>query len=487
MSSEDRASTGIPGLDEVLFGGFVRNQTYLITGPAGTGKTTFGWHYLTAGAAAGEPVLFVTFSESEERLRANAEKTGFNLEGISFLDLSPSSQYFSEAEAYDIFSPDEVERRPTTQHIVDAVDKIQPKRVFIDSMTHLRYLTADAFQFRKQVLSFLRFLTDRGCDALFVSENALDAVDEDLRYLSDGVIELSLDEVVGRSLIVKKYRGSDFRGMRHSMRIGSNGIEIFPRLLPETHTRTFTAEALPFGVPELDQLLHGGLERGTTTIVTGPSGVGKTTLGLQFMKEAAERGERSMVFTFEERVETLLQRCRNVNIPVDEMIKRGTLALQEVEALRFTPDEFANLVRGAAENDGATTIMVDSVRGYQLSVKGEDIIGHLHSLCKYAQNMGITLLLINELEAITDFTVTEVGISYLADNVIFLRYLERALGNRVELRKSIGVLKKRLSDFQKDLREFSITHDGVRIEDTLPNVRGILSQMPQLYETNGSR
>jgi circadian clock protein KaiC len=479
---DERASTGIPGLDEVLLGGFVRNQTYLITGPAGTGKTTFGWHYLTAGVAAGEAALYVTFSESEDRLRANARKSGFAVDGVAFLDLSPSSQFFSQAESYDIFSPDEVERQPTTQHLVDAVEKVKPRRVFIDSMTHLRYLSADAFQFRKQVLSFLRFLTDRGSDVVFVSESASDAVDDDLRFLSDGVIELSLD-LYGRSLIVKKYRGSDFRGMRHSMRLSDKGIEVFPRLLPETHGKPFTPDALSFGIDELDSLLHGGLERGTTTILSGPSGVGKTTLGLQFMREAASRGERSVVFSFEERVETLVQRCRNIGIPVDAMLERGTLRIVLVEALRFAPDEFANLVRREVEGQGARIVMIDSVRGYQLSVKGEDLISHLHALCKYLQNMGVTTLLVNELESINEFTVSELGISYLADNVVFLRYLERTFGDRVELRKSIGVLKKRLSDFEKDLREFSITGDGVQITNTLANVRGILSQMPQVYES----
>lgn len=479
---EERASSGIAGLDEILCGGFIRTQAYLITGPAGTGKTTFGWHFLTAGARAGEPVLFVTFSESERRLRTNAGKSGFDTSGVEFLDLSPSSQFFSGAESYDIFSPDEVERQPTTQHIVEAVERSSPRRVFIDSMTHLRYLTADGFQFRKQVLSFLRFLTERGCDVLFSSETAADSLDDDLRYLADGVIELALDEHFGRSLLIKKFRGSSFRGMRHSMRLNGNGLEIFPRLLPETHVQDFHPDPLPFGVPEFDRMLHGGLERGTATIITGASGVGKTTMGLQFMKEAAARGERSVVFTFEERAAVLLQRCKSVNIPADAMVEQGNLGIREVEALRFTPDEFANLVRYEIEVNKATTVMIDSVRGYQLSIRGEDLIGHVHSLCKYMQNMGVTALLINELESIADFTVTELGISYLSDNIIFLRYLERALGDRVELRKSIGVLKKRLSDFEKDLRELRITSDGVKIEDTLANVRGILSQMPQVYE-----
>lgn len=479
---DERASTGIPGLDEILCGGLVRNQAYLIVGPAGSGKTTFGWHYLTAGAAAGETVLFITFSESADRLRFNAQKSGFESNGVEMLDLSPNATFFTSTESYDVFSPDEVERQPTTQQIMDMVERIAPRRVFVDSMSHLRYLSADEFQFRKQVLSFLRFLTDRGCDVVFTSESR-GSTDDDLRYLSDGIIELSYDESMGRWVTVKKYRGSDYRGMRHSMRLANGGIEVFPRLLPEAHTKPFRSDALPFGVPELDRLLHGGLERGTTTILTGAAGVGKTTLGLQFMKAAAERGERSVVFTFEERADVLLQRCRNVNIPVDEMVERGALSVREVEALRFAPDEFANIVRDEIEKHAASTVMIDSVRGYQLSVRGEDLIGHIHALCKYMQNMGTTTLLINELESIADFTVTELGISYLADNIIFLRYLEKSFGDRVELRKSIGVLKKRLSDFEKDLREFSITAQGVQIDDSLSNVRGILSQMPQIYST----
>lgn len=474
---DERASTGIAGLDEVLCGGLIRTKTYLITGPAGTGKTTFGWHFLTAGASAGEPVLFVTFSESEQQLRENAQKSGFNLAGVDFLDLSPSSRFFTHAESYDIFAADEVEREPTTQHLVDAIDRIKPRRVFIDSMTHLRYLSADAFQFRKQVLSFLRYLTDHKATVVFSSEMGPEAPDEDLRFLSDGVIEFAL-ESNNRSVMVIKYRGSDFRGMHHSMRLNGHGIEVFPRLLPETHGKPFSPDPLHFGIPRLDELMHGGIERGTCSIISGPSGVGKTTLGLQFMKEAASRGERSVVFVFEERIDTLLQRCRNINIPVDEMLERGTLALRQVEALKFTPDEFANLVRAEIEQHNAGIVMVDSVRGYQLSVRGQDLITHLHALCKYLQNMGVTTLLINEVESILEFTVSELGISYLADNVLFLRYIEVEIQHRLELRKAIGVLKKRLSDFEKDVREFAITSRGVMIGDAIPNLRGILSGVP---------
>ncbi|MCX7681391.1 MAG: AAA family ATPase, partial [Anaerolineae bacterium] len=222
--------------------------------------------------------------------------------------------------------------------------------------------------------------------------------------------------------------------------------------------------------------LHGGLERGTTTLISGASGLGKTTLGLQFMKEAAGRGERSVVYLFEESVETLLARCRSVNIPAEVMMERGTLHLTRIEPLQYTPDEFARLVRYEVEEQGVRIVMIDSVAGYSLSIRGEDLTAHLHALCKYLTNMGVTVLLTVEVEQIVgDFSATGWGISYLADNIIFMRYLEI----NGELRKAIGVLKKRLSDFEKTLREIEITRYGIKVGKPLTDLRGILTGTPE--------
>jgi circadian clock protein KaiC len=229
----------------------------------------------------------------------------------------------------------------------------------------------------------------------------------------------------------------------------------------------------------LDELLHGGLERGTVTIVSGPSGVGKTTLGVQFMKEAAGRGERSVVYTFEENPETLTRRCAAINMPMQYMLERETLAVVPIEPLRFAADEFAQLVRHEVEERKARIVMIDSVSGYRLAVRGErgeDLVSHLHGLCKYLSNMGVTVLLINEVEYLTgDFRITEVGISYLADNVIVLRYLEV----NGELRKAMGVLKKRLSDFERTLRQIEITRYGIQVGQPLTGLRGILRGNPE--------
>ncbi|MCX7823305.1 MAG: hypothetical protein N2260_07685 [Syntrophobacterales bacterium] len=471
-----RIFTGISGLDEVLQGGLLSNRTYLIRGGPGTGKTTLGLHFLAQGVMEGERVLCITLGEPESNIRQNALWIGFNLEGIHFLDLSPTPEFFIEVESYDIFSPAEIEREPITKKIVETVASLKPNRVFIDSMTQFRYFATDSFQFRKQVLSFLRFLVDNGATVMFASEYGQETPDEDLQFLADGVINLSYSHSEGYILNVSKFRGSDFRGGFHPYKLTEEGMKVFPRLIPKEHRREFERELIPSGVPELDALLHGGLERGTTTIITGASGTGKTTLGIQFMSEASRRGERSVVYIFDEGVESLISRCEAINIPVRSMIEGGSLSIVRIEPMQFTPDELANIVRCEVEEKSARIVMLDSLAGYRLSLRGGDLVSRLHALCKYLANMGVTVLIINEVEQITgDFKATERGISYLGDNLIFIRYLEI----KGELRKAIGVIKKRLSDFEKTLREYEITKDGIKIGEPLTNLRGILTGKPE--------
>lgn len=481
---QSRLYTGISGLDEVLEGGFIPNRAYLVRGGPGCGKTTLGMHFLAAGLEQGEAALFITLGESEKQLRQNTANLSPYLEKLTFLDLSPTSDFFTEVQSYDLFSPAEVEREPITQKIIEQVKALKPQRVFLDSMTQLRYLSTDSFQFRKQVLSFLRFLSEQGATVLFTSEASLEAPDEDLQFISDGVINLALTGDK-RTLSVTKLRGSNFRNGSHSMRLTATGMEVFPRLVPEAFKRVFDPVSIPSGIPELDELLHGGLERGTVTIISGPSGVGKTTLGLQFMKEAAGRGERSVVYSFEEEVEIILSRCESVNIPARTMSDRGTLSVQKVEPLQYMADELANIVRYDVEQNGTKIVMLDSVVGYRLAVRGEDLISHLHALCKYLANMGVTVLLINQTEAIAgDFQATEAGITYLADNIVFMRYMERHLNNKIELAKAIGVLKKRLTNFEKTLRPLEISRYGIKVGQVMPGLQTILSGIPIVIEKN---
>ncbi|OWY66984.1 recombinase RecA [cyanobacterium TDX16] len=481
----ERRSTGISGLDEVLYGGLIPVRAYLVRGGSGAGKTTLGLSFLVEGVANGEKPLYITLGESAEQICTNAERIGFDTQGITFLDLSPTSDFFSQVQTYDIFSAAEVEREPMTQQIVEQVRSLQPQRVFLDAMTQFRYLSSDTFQFRKQVLSFLRFLLEKGATVLFSSEDGGSAPDDDLQFMSDGVIHLQ-QSLEGRSVSVTKFRGSDFRPGLHFMRLTDRGMEVFPRLQPEVHKQEFKLEVIPSGVPDLDELMRGGIERGTVTLFTGPTGVGKTTIGLQFMKEAAGRGERSVVYMFEEAIDVMLHRCEAINIPVYAMMQRQTLSVIPIEPLLHSPDEFANMVQQEVEQKKARLVMIDSVSGYRISLRGrdEDLVTHLHALCKYLQNMGVTVILVNETESITgNFRATEIGISYMADNIVFLRYLEI----QGEIRKAIGVLKKRLSSFEKTLRELEVTRYGIKVGKPLTHLRNILSGNPEWIDKNGER
>ncbi len=475
----DRLSTGVQGLDEILYGGCLPGRAYLLRGGPGSGKTTLGLHILAQGATQGESTLFITLGEAVEQIRSNAAQIGIDITNVHFLDLSPNASTFTHMESYDIFSPAEVEREPITQKIIEEIQRLQPQRVFLDSITQFRYLSNDAFQFHKQVLSFLRFLNEQHATVFLTSEGSNDSPDDDLQFMSDGVFTLA-SSGEGRSVSISKFRGSSFRSGYHTMRLTDKGMQVFPHLLLNQQKRSQNIESISFGVPALDELSHGGLERGTVSVITGPSGVGKTTLGLQLMKEAAGRGEHSLVYLFDEREETLLQRCEAVNIPVRAMVERGTLFIKQVEPLEFSPDEFAYMVRQDIATQNARIVMIDSIAGYRLSLQGNDLVPHLHALSKFLQTQGITVLLINEIESVTgNFRVTESGISYMADNIIFLRYLEI----RGEMHKAIGVLKKRLTDFEKTLREIEITRYGIKVGRPLSDLRNILSGVPEWTNT----
>lgn len=482
--NDERVSTGVEGIDEVLNGGFVSERTYMVRGDPGTGKSLLGLHFLLSGVENGEDVLYINLEESTENIRQNATSFGFDVEGVEFLDLSPDSEFFSQDLSYDIFSPDEVEQESLTAAIADRVETLVPDRVFVDPLTQLRYLAPDDYQFRKQVLSFMQFLHREGATVLFTSQDTTPQPDDDLQFMSDGTITLTR-EPRERTLEVTKFRASGFEDGRHSFRITNDGMRVFPDLIPRQHGREFADETVPSGVPELDQLLYGGLERGTATIITGPTGVGKTTTGIQFMKEAAGRGERSVVYTFEEGRETLLHRCESINMPVREMIDRGTLTIDEIEPLELSADEFAHRVRREVEENGTEIVMLDGIVGYRLSVHGnrDDLTREIHKLGKYMKNMGATLILINETNSIAgDFEVTDEGVSYLADNILFLRHLEI----EGEMRKAIGVLKKRTSDFERSVREFRMDEYGIRIGAPMTELRGILNGTPEWVDRSAS-
>jgi len=476
--TRQRVSTGIDGLDRVLQGGLLAERSYMLRGPPGAGKTIVCFHFLAAGVAAGETTLFVNLEEDLTGLRADAESLGFPADDVAYMDGSPSAEVFTEDESYDVFTAADVENDALTDRIVDRVRAVEPDRVVVDPLTQLRYLASSEYQFRKQIVGLMRFLTNEGATVLFTTQETGSTPTEELEFISDGAIQLERTEA-GPRVDVPKLRGSGVQAGDHAYRVTDTGVVVYPELdtTAVEDTDDF-GETISSGVSGVDELLHGGIERGTVTIVSGPTGVGKTTLGTQFAKEAAGRGERSVVYLFEESERTYLQRSRAVDIPVEEMRERGTLGVEEIEALDLSAQEFAQQVRSEVERNDTSIVMIDGIAGYRLIASGErDLVTRrLHALSRYLKNAGVTTIIIEETSNVTgDFKATDQNITYLADGIVFLRHLEVS----GELQKVIGVLKKRTGDFERRLRQFQITESGLDVGEPLTSMRGILTGTPE--------
>lgn len=473
-----RITTGVDGLDEIMHGGLIPQRGYLVRGGPGTGKTTLGLHFLRSGTPSES--LFISLGEPEAQLRANAEFSGLSLAGVEVLDLSAILPVGGESGAYNLLPDWEIEAGNIHDRILDHVRDRHPCRVFIDPLGELRYVSPDTFQFRNQVRSLLRSLIAGGATVLFTAEKG-ETSDDDLQFLADGFVRLE-DTDSGRLCSVTKMRGSAIAAGWHYYELQYGGMAVYPRLTPRAHGRAIEGTAIQSGVPALDALTGGGIERGTVTLISGPSGVGKTTLGGYYMKEAAARGERSVIYNFDERRETFVRRSQRIGLPVPEMLDGGALAFREIDSLEYDPDRFALEVRREVEERNARIVMIDSLSGYRQSVRGDDLLGRVHALCRYLVNMGVTVLLVNEVYSVAgpELQVSEHGVSYLADTVLLLRYIE--LGG--ELRKTVGMLKKRTGDFEKTLREFGIGPDGLTVGPPLTGLRGIISGIPEVVNSS---
>jgi len=475
-----RASTGVPGLDDVLDGGLPRNRAYMLRGGPGSGKTILGEHFLTANDD--DTSLFVSLEESETNLRENAASVGVDIDDVIVLDYSPDPDAFAENGTYDVFAPGD-RGQSLSEGIKDAVDEHDPDRVFVDPLTRLRQFAPDDARFYEEVGSFTSYVRHSDATLLFTTQPTQAAPDEDLEFLSDGSIELG-EASKGRTLTVGKLRGSSFQRGAHTVRIDADGFHLHPRLVPSVSTREYDATMLSTGVPAFDDMLGGGISPGTVTVVSGASGVGKSTTAAQLSIAAAERGERAVSYLFEESKDTFTHRSQSIGMPVERLVETELLELREVEALTISPDEFAAEVRSEVEENDASVVVLDGISGYRMSTRGEedDLVRELHALCRYLRGMGVTTVLLDDVARVTgDFEPTSDRISYLADNIVFLRYIEY----RGEIRKAAGVLKKRSSDFERTLREFDITSDGIQFGDPLTDLRGILTGTPEWPETDG--
>jgi len=468
-TERDRCSTGVPNADRVLDGGLLAESATLLRGAPGAGKTIFGLHFLTADPA--DTGLYINLGEPPAYLHETADRFDRPTDGL----LSPSGDAFHGDSAYDLFHADEVERSPITESIRDRVDRVEPDRVLVDPITELRHLAPDERQFRTQVLGLIDFLKARGVTVVLTSQAASSVPDDDLQFLADAVIALDVDER-RRTLSVPKFRGSAARRGPHTVTIDDAGMRLWPQLDPERHHRDRSLDELASGVAGLDGLLDGGITMGALTFLSGPTGVGKTTTALQFMTQAARRGEESVLYSFEESPQTMVARAESIGIPLRRLRAAGTVAIESIGPNEMTVDEFTARLQQRVE-EGATVVSIDGVAGFEraFAADAEDPIDALVAVARYLRNIGVTGLFTNEVHRITgDFYATEQRVSHLADDIVVFRHVEY----RGELQKVVGVLKRRTSAVDTGLRLFEITGDGIAVGEPRSELRGILTGTP---------
>ncbi|MFO7814798.1 MAG: ATPase domain-containing protein [Halanaerobiales bacterium] len=473
MRKPERLSSGIEGLDKILNGGYLKKRSYLLKGGPGTGKTTIGLHFLEEGINNNDKCMFINFETTKDELIKDAKAFNFKIEQVHVLDLTPTGEYIKEDE-YDIFSAEEVEQAPIIDRIINNVKKIRPDRLVFDSLSNLYYLYENKYKLRKNIISLIQYLAEHETTSIFITEDSGE-MDNILQFIASGVINLEYDGYE-RKLNIIKYRGSSHLKDYHSLTITEDGINILSNIFYKKETKDIKSEIISSGINEIDKLLKGGLESSTNTIIMGPTGVGKTTFSISFIRNAIKNNKKALVYLFEESEDLLRKRCEEIGMSLEDNMENNNLKITTVNSLEYNPIEFSNLVRSDVDKNDIDILLLDSITGYYLSFVNKyytkyDLLKHLHNLSNFLTNQGITVLMTNEMESITgEFKTSDLGISYLADNIVFLRYLEM----NGQLNKAIGVLKKRLSDFEKTIREFEITGEGIVVGKPLTNVRGIL-------------
>lgn len=483
QSPDTIASSGAPGLDDVLGGGFTPQRLYLIEGVPGSGKTTLALQFLMEGVRQNEPVLYVTLSENEEEIQEVAASHGWTLDGITIREIIPSEQSLKSDEQYTMFHPSEVELSETTKIILADVERIKPRRVVFDSLSEFRLLSSSALRFRRQILALKQFFSNQACTVLLLDD--LTATDHDLQVqsIAHGVILLEqLSPDYGRErrrLRVIKFRGREFRGGYHDYLIQRGGIQVYPRLVAAEHRRFRGHENMQSGIGALDTLLGGGLEQGTSTLIVGAAGTGKSTIAAQFAAAAAARGQRAAFFIFDESSHTLVARTAGLGIDLQKYVDSGEVTIQPVDPAELSPGEFTHRIRMAVEQHEASVIVIDSLNGYLNAMPGERFLTiQLHELLMYLSHQGVATLLIGAHQGlIGGAMVTPVDASYLADTVILMRYFE-AQG---EVRQAISVMKKRGGHHERSIREFRMINNHLEIGEPLRDFRGVMSGVP-FYE-----
>lgn len=473
--------TGVAGLDEILCGGLPAHRLYLVQGEPGVGKTTLALRFLLTGIAAGERCLYVTLSETREELMAVAEGHGWSLEALPVYEMSAADEGPYDREENTLYAPSEVELGERIAGLLEEVDRVKPTRVVLDSCSELRLLAQSPLRFRRQLLALKENLVHRNCTILLLENPTSVGGDPLLQSLVHGVVVLEqqtpLYGAERRRMRIAKMREVSFRGGYHDMVIRKGGVEIFPRLVAADHGRPPVGEPVSSGLDELDTLLGGGLNRGTSTLLVGPAGSGKSTIAIQYVVAAARRGETAAYFTFDEGLETLYARASLLGMPLEPLVNEGRVVTQQIDPAELSPGEFTSVVRREIEQRGVRVLVIDSLNGFLHAMPQEHFLTtQLHELLSYLRQHGIVTLLLMAQHGFVGDVEGPLDVSYLADTVMLTRYFE-AEGR---VRKALSVLKKRTGVHEDTIREFAVVErKGLRVGPPLSGFRGVLTGIPE--------
>ena len=484
-----RCDTGTSGLDHILGGGFPSQALYLLQGDPGVGKTTLAMQFLLAGSRRGESCLYVTFSETREELLAVAHSHGWSLDGIGFLELSNFAQQLTAEAENTLFDPADIELHDVTKIVFAEVERINPVRAVFDSMSELRLLSQSALRYRRQILSIKQFLAARACTTLLLDDltSAEAKDDRQLESVCHGVIALRRGELPygadRRQLSIRKIRGSSFLDGPHDYLIETGGVKVFPRIVPGEHHRDFEREPISSGIEGIDTLLGGGLDRGTSNLLMGPSGTGKSSLAIAYAHFTAAQGERVALFTFDENLGLYLAKATSFGMDLRPFIRNGVLHARQVDPAELSPGQFAQLVLNFVEQQNARMVIIDSLNGYSKAMQDSQVLDlQLHETLTYLGQLGVITIMILAQGGFLNGLRSPVDLTYLADTVIILRHFETG----GSIRQAISVAKKRSGGHERTIREFKVTETGLWVGEPLLQFRGVLTGVPVLEPSAGA-